>query len=140
MPPIFAGGFMAAVKNTPEMRKMCARLVSEYHKNGPFQSTVLEQLHLEGTKESRQQRFYKAVKLGYFVVDPDTPCSNKAARRFVPGPNINSPLNGLKVVDEEMPPLYQFFGMRLPDNFFKPYPNAHIYTTVYEFDDEVVED
>lgn len=118
-----------------EMQKQCASLLAHFNANGAFPIERVDDLN-PGHRDLVRQRFYKALKAGYFEI-ADMPDGKRKHAVYKPGPNIRRALTG-ETTDGKahyhtapVPDLCEFFGIRLPDNF-DSYPEAHIYRKPWE--------
>lgn len=118
-----------------EMKNQCAALLARFNAEGAFPIEYVDSL-APGQRDLVRQRFYKAIKAGYFEI-ADMPDGKRKRALYKPGPNIRRALSG-ETTDGKahyhttpIPDLCEFFGMRLPDNF-DTYPTVHIYRKPWE--------
>lgn len=119
-----------------EMQKMCGALLAHYQANGEFTIEQCDALAGEWSRDTVRQRFYKALKAGYFQI-ADMPDGKRKHARYKPGPNIRRGLDGNTTDGKAhyhttpVPDLCEFFGMKIPEDFDN-YPTVHIYRKPWE--------
>lgn len=115
------------------MKNFCAALAAQYEATGPFGIDAIDAHSQYGDRDLNRQRFYKAVRAGYFVVE-ECPDGKRKHSLYKPTELLDAYMNNCPVhAMPDRPDLCDFFGgMRVPPSFYQPYPGAHIHKTPWE--------
>ncbi len=137
---------MGSTTTRRDVQRLCTQLLDAYNRSGPFtiaavDATVTDAMRYgsetnnEKAKHRQRHRFFRCVSKGYFAVVP----GSTKETFYAPGPCYRDAFLHSKQQGQgqrfpvPVPDLCSFFGISLPDNFYKRrYPNARVHREPWE--------